>query len=414
MEKKNQKNKVDQPNRPLFILAGNASFANRGSEAIVRSTIAILEREFGSCDFISSAESLRAVLDSKVMPLLNVKHVCRRKIRRYSWVWFWRNVKKRLFGIRDFPFLPYLSKASAFVGRAGDNFTLDYGLSLPKRQFAAAEEALKAGVPTILYGASIGPFGANPEFEKVAIEKFKKMTMICARESLTREYLAQHGVVDNVREVPDPAFVLEPVEPTLELEIREMLEEGCLGINISPLLGRYTEDEENWPEWAAKCLGAVDQKIDIPILLIPHVNEDYPFMVKILKLLTKTHNRIRLVDTKPNAPEMKWVISKVKAFVGARTHSTIAALSSCVPAESIGYSLKARGINRDIFGHLDWMLPLSELNPGYLAEVTSRLLSQAKEVRSYLEGKMPDYTSRAWAGGKCIREAMEGAGWQQH
>ena len=54
-----------------------------------------------------------------------------------------------------------------------------------------------------------------------------------------------------------------------------------------------------------------------------------------------------------NAPETKWIISKMKFFAGARTHSTIAALSSYVPTLSFAYSIKAKGINKDIFGHED-------------------------------------------------------------
>jgi polysaccharide pyruvyl transferase WcaK-like protein len=51
------------------------------------------------------------------------------------------------------------------------------------------------------------------------------------------------------------------------------------------------------------------------------------------------------------ARQVKWVISKCRYFIGARTHATVAAFSTGVPTISIAYSKKARGINRDIFGH---------------------------------------------------------------
>ena len=45
---------------------------------------------------------------------------------------------------------------------------------------------------------------------------------------------------------------------------------------------------------------------------------------------------------------LKNIISNCHYFMGARTHSTIAALSSYVPTISIAYSIKAFGINEEI------------------------------------------------------------------
>jgi colanic acid/amylovoran biosynthesis protein len=52
----------------------------------------------------------------------------------------------------------------------------------------------------------------------------------------------------------------------------------------------------------------------------------------------------------------------LEMFVGARTHATIAAYSSCVPTLVVGYSVKARGIARDIFGSEENMvIPVQSL-----------------------------------------------------
>ena len=44
------------------------------------------------------------------------------------------------------------------------------------------------------------------------------------------------------------------------------------------------------------------------------------------------------------------IISKCRFFVVARTHATIAAYSTGVPTIVISYSVKSRGIARDLFG----------------------------------------------------------------
>ena len=52
-------------------------------------------------------------------------------------------------------------------------------------------------------------------------------------------------------------------------------------------------------------------------------------------------------------------------FIGARTHATIAAYSSCVPTLVVGYSIKARGIAKDLFGTDEgYVLPVQALAKG--------------------------------------------------
>ena len=62
------------------------------------------------------------------------------------------------------------------------------------------------------------------------------------------------------------------------------------------------------------------------------------------------------------ATELKGYIAMCSFFVGARTHSTIAAYSSNVPTLVIGYSVKSRGIAKDLFGTYDnYVLPVQEI-----------------------------------------------------
>jgi colanic acid/amylovoran biosynthesis protein len=69
-----------------------------------------------------------------------------------------------------------------------------------------------------------------------------------------------------------------------------------------------------------------------------------------------------MMDSTLNAAQIKQVISQCRFFIGARTHATIAALSSIVPTVSIAYSIKAKGINQDLFGHQDAVIDSSEVS----------------------------------------------------
>jgi len=97
------------------------------------------------------------------------------------------------------------------------------------------------------------------------------------------------------------------------------------------------------------------------VLLVPHVvphdgdskNNDADYMRPMLDSLGDLGSRVCMIDSSLNAAQTKKVISQCRFFIGARTHATIAALSSIVPTVSIAYSTKAKGINQDIFGHQD-------------------------------------------------------------
>ncbi|MFR4670990.1 MAG: hypothetical protein ACLT69_14285 [Intestinibacter bartlettii] len=55
---------------------------------------------------------------------------------------------------------------------------------------------------------------------------------------------------------------------------------------------------------------------------------------------------------------IKGYISRCRLY-RARTHATIAAYSTCVPTLVIGYSVKAKGIAKDIFGtYENYVLPV--------------------------------------------------------
>ena len=51
-----------------------------------------------------------------------------------------------------------------------------------------------------------------------------------------------------------------------------------------------------------------------------------------------------------NAEELKGFIARCKYLVAARTHASIAAYSSKIPTLVVGYSIKAKGIAKDLFG----------------------------------------------------------------
>jgi polysaccharide pyruvyl transferase WcaK-like protein len=183
-------------------------------------------------------------------------------------------------------------------------------------------------------------------------------------------------------------------------DIEKGLNEECIGLNLSPLLQRFIQFQESgqeslaaWVGVAAEIVSSLTDRFSQPVLLIPHVTsevtdlwrDDYLFLRRVAQKVQKP-DQVLLLGPDLNAAQTKWVISQVRAFAGARTHSTLAAISSGVPTICIGYSVKARGIAKDVYGHLEWLVNGQDLvkTPSLLADLFASLLDQEPEIRSHL------------------------------
>jgi polysaccharide pyruvyl transferase WcaK-like protein len=266
---------------------------------------------------------------------------------------------------------------------------------------SANARVLDAGKRLILWGASIGPFDKKPAIERWAADQLKQVHGIVVRETRTRDYLAGLGVTENVILMPDPAFALAPAPVELPRDIEHMLTAGAIGLNLSPLLARYRPFPPEWPREGAQWVDTLLAAVDAPFLLIPHViypgtanpdNNDAAFLAKVMRLTRAKPGQLQLLHGDDlSSREIKYVISRLKAFVGARTHATIASLSSSVPTLSIGYSVKARGINEDLFGHERWLIDHLTVDPQLLAAKLRELLSEADAVRAHLKSRNATY-----------------------
>ena len=96
--------------------------------------------------------------------------------------------------------------------------------------------------------------------------------------------------------------------------------------------------------------------------------------------------------------ELKGYISRCAFFIGARTHATIAAYSTCVPTLVLGYSVKSRGIAKDLFGdYQNYVLPVQDMNNSReLLDSFKWIMKHEIYIRNHLRKVMPDYISKAY------------------
>ncbi len=291
-----------------------------------------------------------------------------------------------------------LRKLNISIG--GDNYCYDNMLD---RLMQSNRMFHRQGAKTALLGCSIEPeLLKRPEI----VADMRLYDAIIARESLTWQALRDAGIRDNVHLCPDPAFLLE----SRDLPLPEGWKEGrMLGLNVSPMIvdneKRAGITMENYRALIAWAL----EHTDLSVALIPHVvwdsNDDRKPIRRLYEAFADSGRVICLGDA--SAPELKGYISRCRMFIGARTHATIAAYSTCVPTLAVGYSVKALGIARDLFGDSDhYVLPVQTLERKEdLIGAFSWLMEREGEIREHLARIMPGYREKA-RGAKALIEGL--------
>lgn len=109
-----------------------------------------------------------------------------------------------------------------------------------------------------------------------------------------------------------------------------------------------------------------------------------------------------------NCMELKGIISRCRFFIGARTHATIAAYSTGVPTLVVGYSVKARGIARDLFGTEEgYVLPVQQLKESdELTRAFIKLYEKRESIQTHLKTILPAYIARADGARRALEELI--------
>ena len=246
------------------------------------------------------------------------------------------------------------------------------------------------GAKTVLWGCSVEP----SVLSEAVVEDLKRYDLITVRETLSYEGLCNAGVTDNVVLCADPAFQLD----SEAVELPEgFSSNNTVGINVSPLVAQCgSMVMENYLELVRYIL----EETDDYVLLVPHVvkkeTDDRDALQMIIDRFQGNQRVFMAEDA--DCLLLKGMISQCKCFVGARTHATIAAYSSCVPTLVSGYSIKARGIAKDLFGtDENYVIPVQTMqSKNDLKEAYCWLIDHADLIHAHLKEIMPAYKARSY------------------
>jgi polysaccharide pyruvyl transferase WcaK-like protein len=409
-----------------FYLSGQNNFGNRGCEALVRSTLQLLQSEFGEVEIL--VPSYRPDLDAKQWPegaTSGCKFV--RAVPFPSELKWWGRARKFFPFIKNV-FLPNyalpkdiefdIASCDALLVIGGDNITLDYGIESLIWHIRFAQHAQRMGKKVMVWGASIGPFSKEPAIEKFTVDFLKSADCVTVRETISEKYLKSLGVEKNVALVADGAFVMTPQPVDTAGFWPSAATGGVLGFNISPLIQKFRptgEPHQVLQREVANFLTDTLEQNDISILLLPHVdpldgdavNSDSHYMREILAMTGDYNGRIRIAPSTFNAAQLKYILSQCTYFIGARTHATIGALSCLVPTVSIAYSIKAKGLNRDLFGNEDYVLDTPLVSKKSLMNYFKMLVRTRNAASDLLTQRIPEWRKRAQVSPVLLRSNMQ-------
>lgn len=277
-------------------------------------------------------------------------------------------------------------RSDYFLSIGGDNYC--YGAN--KFIYLVNRMIDGAGVKRILWGASVEPDSLCGQL----LDDIKGFYKIWTRESLTNEALVAKGLKQTIL-LPDPAFALEKKS----LPLPEGFVEGnTVGINVSPLIIGCETSEGVTLNNYIRLIEYIISNTDMNVALIPHVvwshNDDRRPLGHLYNMF-KDSGRVCMIEDH-NCEELKGYISRCRFMVTARTHASIAAYSTCVPTLVVGYSVKARGIAKDLFGtDKNYVIPVQSLKEEKdLLEAFKWLQNNEASVRNHLNAFIPEYTAR--------------------
>lgn len=368
------------------VLYMHTGSGNHGCEAIVRSTSKLLN---GPQDVILWSNTRTEDIQYGSSEGFE-RIVVPEEIKRFSPAYFEALIKRKLLHHKDANqevFLKKLFKDNVALSVGGDNYCYEWSA---RQAVMLDKEIRKYCAASILWGCSVDPEAITPEVR----EDLAGFDLITAREAITYRLLKE--INPNTVKVADPAFLLERID----LPLPDGFQEGnTVGINVSPLVMKYGAEGSMVLDNYRLLIQDILERTDMSVCLIPHVvwsyNNDLGPINELYREFGDSDRVIKIIDG--NCCELKGYIARCRFFVGARTHATIAAYSTCVPTLVVGYSVKSRGIAQDLFGTEEgYVLPVQGLkSKNDLKYSFRRMLENEKDQRNRLADVIPSYKKLA-------------------
>lgn len=386
-----------------YFIYNHGGSGNHGCEALVRTVLNLFQQEQPIPVLSESPQQdLRYGIDT-IAPIVPATTAYSRLSFSFSEAYLTLKTKGDYFKMDMLPYrkpIKNLKAQQVELSVGGDIYCYeDY------RKFIGLHKMIASrGCKSVLLGCSLEESLFN---DSAFVEDMRRYDYISARESLTYEMLQRAGL-KNIGLTPDSAFTLET--ETLPLP-QGFVEGNTIGINLSPLVVRKETQEGIVFENFVRLIRYILDNTDCSVALIPHVvwqsNDDRTVLKQLYDTINRPERVVLIGDY--NCMQLKGFISRCRFFIGARTHATIAAYSTCVPTLVLGYSVKSRGIAKDLFGtDENYVIPVQKLDhPNAMTDAFRWMMEHEEETRARLTAGMPVYIDRARKLPQNVERALE-------
>lgn len=370
---------------------------NRGTSALAISAVKVIKNQYP--DAYVALASMDPATDKEVVHDIDelIYHNQNRRMKRLSKIWFSNLIEVKTgkpnlssYRLMHQDIIGRINDFDVFLSIGGDNYC--YG-DIP--DFYELNRQIKAkGKKLLLWGGSIG----KENVSKDMLRDLKGFDALLLREPHSLEEMNGLGL-SNAHLVADGAFVLD-VE---YLPLPEEWEEGnTIGFNYSPLIFKIHPESRIA---ALELLKHILRNTSYKIAMTPHViqphfdNDDWACIKELIEDLKEFpgSERIFLLPNNLSAVQYKGFIARQLLLITARTHVSIAAYSAAVPTLVLGYSIKSKGIAKDLFGEVRLVLDKTEIsNAELLIQRFDELVRDQDEIRTVLQQRIPEIQKRAY------------------
>lgn len=383
-----------------YIIYNHGGSGNHGCEALVRTAVDLLGGV--SAIYSEEPEQDKKYQLNQVAQIIPACHPYSKTTLDFAKAYVQMKLRGDYFAMDVLPYqraIREMSEDVVEVSVGGDIYCYE---DYPK--FIRLHREIAKKHKSVLLGCSLeAKLFEDPEF----VKDMQQYDLITARESLTYQSLKQAGF-QQVKLIPDGAF-------TLKKELLPFPEgfdtSSIVGINISPLVLRKETKSGIVLENFVRLMRYILNTTDYTIALIPHVvwndNDDRKALKELYDAVGEKKRVVLLEDH--NCMQLKGFISRCRFFIGARTHATIAAYSTCVPTLVLGYSVKSRGIATDLFGTDEkYVVPVQKLSdPDEMVKAFGWMQEHEEEMREMLTHTMPGYMECISELKSCIEDAVK-------
>jgi len=266
----------------------------------------------------------------------------------------------------------------------GDGFSDIYNTKTFLSRLSDIKIAMKLGIPVIQLPQTLGPFtDANNYLIAKSILQYSKKVYV--RDDKFVNDLDEMNV--RFERTKDLSAFMMPEPWNIDIM------DNAVGINVSGLAydNRFrglTGQFDQYPYIVMKIIECL-QSFQIPVYIIPHSynytnpiqSEDDLLASRDLYSKLKSKHNVVLVDDDLISPQVKYVISKMKYFIGTRMHANFAAIYSGVPVYGLAYSYKFEGAFKANGVFDDNMSKINDVSVAEADEIVSKVIDHIGKVK---------------------------------